>query len=236
MSENMPYNHSILLRALTRVVALACWFAAPLGSHAQSDAFWGKVDTLTTGLAEEFHPVVPHEVWLSQGSPPDTWMVFERRTATESQIAAKRFNMSSNQWDSTVTVISASPASSPQQLPDIAHLSTTGKPLVVSWQWWKEGRWQVWYSTRSDSAPAWSSPQRLVQDTVDNTAVQLRPYNSGSVAIATWKRRNVLEMSFWTPSAISAPETLVVSAVDTFEYDLALQYDYELHGQALTVV
>ena len=224
----------IHLRLTFILVVLAIITVRP--SHAQTDSPWGKVDTLTSDLYEEFHPVVPHEAWINRGTPNDTWVVFERRTGTESQIATKRFNVSTAQWDSTVTVISSSPASTPQTSPDIAHLGTTSRPLIVAWQWWKEGRWQIWYSTRSDSTPAWSTPQLLVTDSIDNTSVQLRPYNYGSVAVVAWRRKNVLQYRFWTPDSMSVPATLAVSAVDTFEYDLSVQDDLELHAEALTAV
>jgi hypothetical protein len=213
---------------LTVVCGLICVaLVLPSSAPAQSGNFWNKVDTVTTGDYDDLNPSITHNAGDTYTSN-FAWLVFERQSAAESQIAAKKFIRSGAKWDSAVVVISSRPAGEVQKNPDYSEMSyfdTAGMSHVMrlaAWQVRKENRWQIFYSTNNDSAPGWSAPSVLWQDSIDNTSVQVRPALSPSFVI-TWKRANTIMGLVMSASAVAPPETLAVSSSDSTEYDICMR-------------
>jgi hypothetical protein len=197
----------------------------PPSARAQFGNFWNSVDTVTAGDYDDLNPSITHNAWsIYTGSVQ--WLVFERHTTTESQIAAKKFDMSAATWDSGIEVIASRPAGEEQKNPDYSetgYVDTAGVFHVMrlaAWEVRTGNRWQILYSTHNDSAPAWSAPSLLWPDSLDNTSVQVRPVLSLGLLIA-WKRANTVMGLIQSASAGTPPETLAVSSSDSLEYDIA---------------
>ena len=202
--------------------------ALPVSAPAQIVNKWGKVDTVTLGECDDLNPSIIHNAFFTY--PDDfLWVVFERHTSTESQIAAKRFNRLSTTWDSSVVVLSSQPAGEEQKYPDYSEVSyydTSSASHVMrlaAWQVRKDNRWQIYYSSFNDGAPAWSAPSLLVPDSIDNTGVQIRPIRD-STFIITCKRANTVMALIKSISTSTPAETLAVSSTDSIEYDICTNH------------
>ena len=210
-------------------VTLTCiTLALPVSVPAQIVNNWGKVDTVTAGECDDLNPSLIHNAFFTY-TEDFLWVVFERHTSTESQIAAKRFNRLSLTWDSSVVVLSSQPAGEEQKYPEYSEVSyydTTSSSRVMmlaAWQVRKDNRWQIYYSTFNDGATAWSTPSLLVPDSIDNTCVQVRPIRD-STFIVTWKRANTVMALFKSISTSTPAETLAVSSSDSIEYDICTNH------------
>jgi len=210
-------------------VTLTCiTLALPVSVPAQIVNNWGKVDTVTAGECDDLNPSLIHNAFFTY-TEDFLWVVFERHTSTESQIASKRFNRLSSTWDSSVVVLSSRPAGEEQRYPDYSEVSyydTTSSSRVMrlaAWQVRNDNRWQIYYSTFNDGAPAWSKPSLLVPDSIDNTCVQVRPIRD-STFIITWKRANTVMALIKSISTSTPAETLAVSSSDSIEYDICTNH------------
>ena len=214
-----------------RVVSLTVGIGVGLVTHtgeAQTFPPWGKVDTVTSGSSDDFNPVIVHASGMS-GSAYGIWMLFERRTGTESQIVSRRFDLSAAAWDTVDEIVSRAPSATPQARPAFATLSyysgVAGQQIlrIAVWQWWKDGRWQLYFSTRNDSSGFWSQPLLLVQDSVDNTDARVQAFSDTTFQVV-WKRGSaIMGVRKW-PVTSTPPETLGVSSSSAFEFDLSARY------------
>jgi len=203
-------------------------FAAFSLSNAQGWTPFLKVDTVTTGEFDDSHPVVYHSVPNSE-MEIGPWMVFERRSSTESMIAAKRFVHSSLAWDTSITIISSGPISGEQSIPDIAMIPYYSSSRIVScslaaWQEKTDSVWNIYYSTVFNDSSQWTDPIPLTSGTTSNSMVHVSPYQD-STFIVTWKNNNVILYSLISPTMTAPPETLAVSNYDSFDYDFAFAFD-----------
>jgi len=204
----------------------------PRAGQAQIPSNWGKVDTVTSGAADEFNPVIAHAD-ASFGTPPPVWMLFERRTPGESQIVARRYTSSLPAWDTTDIVIASAPSASMQVKPAYAALNyydpnlKSGRRVHFAvWQRWEAARWRLYSSTFEDSAVSWSMPSLLVNDSIDNTDVRVQ-HAGDSTFLVAWKRGKAIVGLFRRPSSSTVPETLGVSSLPTFEFDMGARgWDY----------
>lgn len=194
---------------------------------AQIPNYWNKVDTVTAGECDDLNPSITHNAYFSY--PGDfLWVVFERHTSTESQIAAKKFNRSASTWDSSVVVLSSRPAGEEQKYPDYSeamyHDTSTGSHTMrlAAWQVMKDNRWQIYYSAFNDGASGWSLPSVLILDSLENTHVQVHPFYD-TAFIVTWKRANTIMWLMKSISMSTAAETLAVSSLDSVEYDVCTE-------------
>jgi hypothetical protein len=210
------------------ITLVCCTMTVPLTAPAQISNFWTKVDTVTAGDCDDLNPSITHSVYFSY--PGDfTWVVFERHTSTESQIAARKFNRSTSKWDSSVVVLSSRPPGEEQEHPDYSdcrYYDTSTSIHIMrlaAWQVRKYNRWQIFYSTFSDGTPFWSAPSALVNDSLDNTCVRVRPLLD-TAFIVTWKRGKTVMWLMKSLSTTTPAETLAVSNSDSLEYDISLKY------------
>ena len=207
--------------------ALICSVLAfPASAPAQPVDNWNKVDTVTVGDFDDLNPSVVHNAYFSSPTGSFLWVVFERHTSTQSQIAASKFNRTEGRWDSDVVVLSSLPPGEEQKYPDYSEVSyyDTIAGLralrLAAWQTKIDNRWQIYYSTFNDGASAWSPPAVLVSDSLDDTGVQVRPYVD-TAFIITWKRANTVMCLLKSIATITQPETLAVSSSDSMEYDIS---------------
>ena len=207
---------------------LACVTIAGISSApAQITGSWNKVDTVTAGECNDLNPSIVHNAFF--WNPGDyLWLVFERHTSTESQIAARRFNKSLSAWDSSVVVLSSGPAGEEQKYPDYSESryydsSASRTMRLAAWQVLKENRWQIYYATFKDGAPGWSVPSLLAADSLDNTRVRVRPILD-TAFIITWIRKNTVMAMVKSLSTSTPAETLAVSSSDSLEYDVSTRY------------
>ena len=196
-------------------------------SNAQTWTPFLKTDTVTAGEFDDAHPVVYHSSFNS-GMENNPWVVFERRSNTESMITAKRFITNSTAWDTSVTIISSSSIIEEQRMPDLAMIeySSTGKILrrtLAAWQEKADSVWNIYYSTITDDSVTWSNPLPLTSGTSSNTNVRVWPFHD-STFIVSWKNNNFVLYSLLSPSSITPSETLAVSNFDSLEYDLVFTY------------
>ncbi len=199
-------------------------------SPAQTNGLIGPVDTVTSGQCDDLNPRIV-QVGDSWGISSDAILaLFERHTATESQIISKSFNPLASTWDSSVNIISTCPVEQEQKMPDCAGYSwydvatqTNRWIRVAVWQRRSDNRWQLWYSSQSDSAVAWGIPQLLARDSVDNSNVRIK-YCGIQTFIVTWTRSRALMGMFMQGTQAGVAETLGVSASDTFTYDISTQW------------
>ena len=216
------------MKLISALALMSFTLAIPASAPAQIVNIWGKVDTVTAGEFDDLNPSIAHNVYAS--SPGGfIWLVFERHTSAESQIAARKFNRASGTWDSAVVVLSSRLPAEEQRNPDYSDMSYynagTGSRVMrlAAWQVRKDHRWQIYYSTLNDSASSWSAPSLLVSDSLDNTGVQIRPILDSAVII-TWKRANTVMGLVKTISTGTPAETLAVSSSDSLEYDVSSRY------------
>ena len=210
------------------IMFLSLLMAIDIPAFAQIPNYWSKVDTVTAGECDEFNPSLVYNALFY--TPSDfLWVIFERHTSTESQIAARRFSKSTAAWDSSVVVIASRPAAEEQKCPgysEIVYRDTTGGSYIrrlAAWQVLKENRWQIYYSTFDDGSPGWSVPSILFLDSLDNTCVQVHPFNDTSF-IVTWKRANTIMWLMKSESVTTPAETLAVSSEDSPEYDVCAAF------------
>jgi hypothetical protein len=194
-------------------------------SHAsgQFPGLWGKVDTVTSGSANEMNPSVAHNAFQTS-IPSFIRMVFERQTASQSQIVVKRFMAASHTWDTAEVVISSSPLEEIQKHPDYAEvpyyfsMGSSARGLVV-WQRRNDGHWQIYCSTFSDSGDYWSPPFLLRADTASSLDARVRPYND-SLFLITWRQGSAIMAARYSIAGISTPETVAVAIADSMQYDV----------------
>jgi hypothetical protein len=139
-----------------------------------------------------------------------------------------RYDLSSKRWDSTVTLISSLPPAEEQKFPDYSEAGYYDTSYfwhvmrLAAWQVRKSNRWQIYFSTLNDGSQSWSVPAVLVTDSLDNTAVQIRPFLD-TAFIVTWKRANTVMWLMKSMSATTPAETLAVSISDSMEYDISMR-------------
>ena len=212
-------------RRMTAIFLTFALSALPRAGEAQAPSHWGRVDTVTSGAADEFNPVLAHAD-AGFGSPPPVWMLFERRTPGESQVVARRYNSSLPGWDTTDIVIASGPAAGMQVKPAYAALYYYDPGLSADhtvhfalWQRWEAARWRLYYSMVEDIAVSWSPPSLLVDDSVDNTDARVQ-HAGDSTFLVAWKRGSAIVGLFRRPSSFTVPETLGVSGAPTFDFDM----------------
>ena len=209
--------------------ALACVaLALPVSATAQIVNVWNKVDTVTAGEYDDLNPSLTHNVFSNY---PGSLLrvVFERHTSTRSQIVCKTFDRSATTWDSALTVISSLPPGEEQKYPDyseVSHYDTSAGERfmrIASWQVKKGDRWQLFFATLNDGSQAWSAPSVLVNDSLDNTGVQIRPFLD-TAFIIIWKRANTVMWLMKSLTMTTPAETLAVGSSDSIEYDICTTY------------
>lgn len=186
---------------------------------------WGNVDTVTSGVCDEFNPVL-----VSSSSPlggtGEVWTVFERRTSDVSQIVTKRFSHLASAWDSSEIVIADAPLAEIQRRPAYAELAyfrgsnERHEIRLAAWERLRDSRWQIYCSTRTDTVLPWTQPVSLSNDSLDNTDVRVQHVRD-SVFLVTWKHGNVVMGLLKYPLDITPAETLAISSADSFSYDLS---------------
>lgn len=198
--------------------------------HAQSGYPWYKVDTVTSGLCDDFNPVMISNDgrWQTQGP---VRMIFDRQTTGESQIVARTFRVAPAAWGTSELTISRSPVDQPQKKPAYAEavFSSPGTPArriaMAAWQHWTGTRWEIRYSSLPAPDSAWSVPAPLVSDSVDNTDARIQPIRD-SLFIVTWRRGCAIMALFKTPAGTIPAETLAVGIDDSSGYDLSSRPNY----------
>jgi hypothetical protein len=213
-----------------RTHLLFLFLLMPSMADSQNPGWWSDVDTVTRGDCDDTHPVIVHNAFFFS-APDVVQMVFERRTASESQIVAKQFNTQEQTWDTTDVVISRSPIDEPQTRPSYAEIFRSAYPTsylkqCVVWQRGMGGHWQLCFSMR-DSQATWAFPTVLSSDSVDLTDARIVPsgYND-STFLVTWKRANTILMARLGSLGMSQPDTLCVCASDTIQYDICNREGY----------
>ena len=220
------------LRCLLLALLLVCF-----GYQAQAQIItpWSKVDTVTTGPFDDLHPVISHDGLFNAVSMDPINVVFERHTSTESQIAMKRYDPAKSSWDTAITIISSVPVPQQQISPDLAetHYSSGDGPHIMRVATWLRNEsnvWRIYYSTLIDSQSVWSSPSLLVADSIDNTAVHVRPFPD-SIFVFTWIRANLIRGLDWSPSGVVLRRDTMATGVSG-----KLEYDVQTSGGYLTLV
>lgn len=177
VSRRTPASHE--RHQLPKATALLCGAliieSALSSAPSLAGATWiSPVDSATWGAFDESNPVIAHGV-SAESFQDILWMVCERHSESQSQIVGARYRSAQFAWDSSLVVLSASPLQEDQKYAQ-CQLSGSYPSTVVmrmaAWQRWKDNRWQLYYSTLTDSAITWSEPQLLCADSLDNTAVR----------------------------------------------------------------
>jgi|WetSurMetagenome_2_1015567.scaffolds.fasta_scaffold74885_2 hypothetical protein len=195
----------------------------PSMAASQNPGWWGNVDTVTTGDCDDTHPTLIHNAFFD--STPDRIVrtIFERRTATESQIVSKRFNMGDQAWDTSEVVVSHSPLEEPQADPDYAEQYISAYPYAYTrgyavWQRFLVGRWKLFYSMR-DTLDTWTPPALLYSDSLNMTDAKILPFHDSTFLI-TWRRANTILATRLSSLGTGDPETLAVGTTDSMQYDI----------------
>ncbi|HTX18595.1 MAG TPA: T9SS type A sorting domain-containing protein [Bacteroidota bacterium] len=189
----------------------------------QSDGPFYKVDTLTAGPFNDLHPRSQNG-WSGAGTGLNDWIVFERQSDSLAMIAAMRRPRSSHAWDTLVEIVSSSPASETQALPQIVF-SNHPPCLIGVWQKRTDGKWGIWYSWQKGDTTVWSDPARVTRDSVDCTSPHGANWED-TASLITWRRGKAIlgtflsQSSLGSPESAAPPETLAVSNDDSLEYDL----------------
>jgi len=152
--------------------------------------------------------------------PPTQWLAFERTTDGMTSICAMRLDNEGPAWRPDVVQISGLHPAGLVRSPDAAGTWYSSIPLrVVAWEQLTTNRWNIYYSTRSDTDLVWSDPNPLTEDTVDNTGVQLRPLD-GEHVLATWRRGKDLVGSRIGYDGRVDTFLVGTSTLDGFEFDV----------------
>ncbi len=186
---------------------------------------WQQIDTVTIGNYDDHSPRLDHFGLGAGGAAENNpaydgeWMVFERDSGGTSSIAGKRFRLSSREWDTIVTQISAPMKGVNQTSPDICSMQAgyDSSIAMAAWVQQENGIKSIYYSICPGKSANWSAPKRLNIDTLQDTEIKLRPY--GNSVLVTWRSGNAVMYSIFNPDSISRPDTLVVSNIDSVEYD-----------------
>lgn len=229
--------HPFLKILLAAGPLLGAGMLCPLQSRAQQPGYWLPIDTVTTGSYEDHNPVMKNGGY-GFGGGLSSWLVFERWTPTESQIAAMQYHPTTGTWDSSVVILGTRGLPDLQMRPDYAQVSYyDGKRNQIrsaaAWQCFKNGRWQILCCTLEDIDTVWSSPRLLVSDSLDNTAVRVVPVRD-SLFLFAWKRGQAIMGLFQDPTTSTPPETLAVSSADSVAYDLQAGFLYNRAGLVWT--
>jgi hypothetical protein len=176
-----------------------------------------QVDTLTTGNSEERNPSTQHNALFG---PPTQWLVFEHTAEGMTSISGMKLDNQVPAWKPEIVQISGLHPAGLVRNPDVAGTMTSSMPLrVVAWEQLSSNRWNIYYSTRSDSDIAWSEPRPLTEDTVDNTSIQLRPLD-GEHILATWRRGKDLVGSRIGHDGRVDTILIGTSTVEDFDFDV----------------
>lgn len=204
----------------TIILLLAPLFTA----FAQYSSPFLKIDTVTAGNSDEYHPVFTRGL----GWNDPEWLVFEHRTESSSAIAVKSLLNDPARWDSSMTIISAAPINQEQRLPSGASLrSYSGIEWVgwtlAAWQQKTNQAWNILYSLKNADSTLWSQPVHLTDDSISSTDVRVSSYNDSTFFVA-WKKKNAILYTFLSRTSQTATDTLALSNEDSVEYDLAYSY------------
>ena len=191
--------------------------------HAYAQHSWLKTDTVTSGDFDDFNPQVDH-VGMATPNPYisvlEEWVIFERWNNGASSIAAVKFLGDKLKWDDSVAIISPSIAGVVQKYPDIC---TDQKLIsVAAWQERTDSVCNIYYSICDSKllGGVWSTPTALTNDTVSNTNVKVRALSDSSF-ILLWRRGSSILFSIFQANQFSQTQTLVVSNIDSTEYDFS---------------
>ena len=186
-------------------------------SHAQV-SIPHDVDTLTSGDSDHLNPSMQHNAFWG---PAAKWVVYEHVEGGLTSIRGLQIDWDRLSWDTRVFSISGEYPQGMVRSAEVAGMAFTPvTQWVAAWEQQTDGHWSIWYSTRSDTGNAWSPPQDLTPDTVDNTGIKLRPI-SGYV-LATWRRGNDLLACRIGPSGPIDAMEVGRSTSNNFEYDVLI--------------
>jgi len=205
-------------------LAVILLVAIPPALHSQVIV---SIDTLTSGRSENHNPVVPHDLGAAYGAPPI--VVFERLEDGQSQIASLTFDEAQATWRRTPTVLSSTDESHLQRRPDCSQFSyykpdSSGQWSTVTasaavWERFASGRWNIWYALQGDRNQGWTEARQLTDDTLGNSAPQVRALPAEERFLLTWRAGTALLGCEITPDGmLSLPETLGVSNFQDFSY------------------
>jgi len=195
---------------------------------------WYRVDTLTQGAYDCFHPSVIHNDYQTADPSNDVKVVFERHTATTSDIVVHYGMASSRSWFPFDVVISSTSSDTMQTNPDIGEMHFGYQNVMVftvaAWQRWDGTHWQIWYSERvynplsaSPFPPPWSAPRQLSggQENSENACV--RRFSDTSL-IVVWRQDSAVVDARISPTTVTATEALGVAPSSDFAIDAVYQY------------
>lgn len=185
---------------------------------------WGKMDTVTSGDFDDFNPVLDHGGMQLRGlmfHSECQWLIFDRHDTSGSSVVAKRFFNARGIWDTTEFVIASSLPPGSFHFPDVAT-SADSNALAV-WQEKTDEHWNICYSRWNGTA--WSQPENLTFDSVDNLASRVRIFEglntpSGPPFVVAWSRGNSIQYSIFSRDENTEPDTIVSSNFDSLEFDL----------------
>jgi hypothetical protein len=179
-----------------------------------------KVDTITSGNGNEYHPAISRTRSPSRAYPGE-WLVFERQTDDSSFIVAKMIQNATARWDTSEVIISRSPLDELQSRPDIGlNASFSGHGGLIAWQKRTAGKWAIFYSAFSPQTLKWSPPLPLTNDTLDDVNVRLQPVGRDSQFLAAWQSGNAIRVRIHPSVPAYGSDTLAVSNFDSSQFDI----------------
>src|SRR5512133_1920079 len=97
--QGFPYctGHRTTSFLLIVTAVIILFGLSTIQAQPQRDSIFSKIDTVTAGSCDDLNPVLPHNAFNYTYWPSSDrlYIVFERHTAAESQIASTSYNVES---------------------------------------------------------------------------------------------------------------------------------------------
>ena len=187
---------------------------------------WGRVETVTSGNFNDFHPVMDQGGLGIRGTKiglSAQWLIFERSTSSGGSVIARQFLNGPGAWDTTDYLLSSSISTGEAQYPDISSISDTN--VLAVWQQRTGGYWNIFYSKWNGSA--WSLPRPITSDTSNNTHPRVTVWSSYSYLVGqrfrfvvAWKSDSTIWVAACDDSGMTMPHVVATSNSDSTQFDL----------------
>lgn len=201
--------------AMLRSLLFLPFVLLPLAAQTDPTA----LQTITSGSYDDRNPALDRSAvhWMSNDAQ---WLLFERGTADSSFIMAKRYVLLDRSWDSSETVIAASPASLPLTGPDLASMYSSVARFCAVWQRSGGTKPEVFYSY-FDSSLHWSAPVLLgIGEQPVVTAFPYTGLGMNGKNFILWKEGGTILGAVLTPGGVETKDTIALAGVSGTAYDV----------------